>query len=84
VRIPAPDGFGMKAFTTGWRKWATMSLGAYLFIAPWIFGTSEDEASSANASIVGACILAATLRVPIVPGPRAAELIQYVIAKRSL
>ncbi len=44
----------------------------------------EDEASSANASIVGACILAATLRVPIVSGPRAAELIQCVIAKRSL
>ena len=36
---------------------------AYLFIAPWIFGTSEDEASSANAWIVGACLVAATLRV---------------------
>jgi hypothetical protein len=74
----------MKTFTTRWRKGATVSLGAYLFIAPWIFGTSEDEASSANASIVGACILAATLRVPIVSGPRAAELIQCVIAKHSL
>jgi hypothetical protein len=64
----------MKVFTPKWRKWATVLLGAYLFIAPWIFGTSGDEASSANAWIVGACIVAATLRVPIVSGQWAAEL----------
>ncbi len=66
----------MKVFATEWRKWATMSLGAYLFIAPWIFGTSGDKASSANVWIVGACNVAASLRVPIVSGPRAAELIK--------
>jgi SPW repeat-containing protein len=66
----------MKVFATEWRKWATMSLGAYLFIAPWIFGSSGDKANSANVWIVGACIVAATLRVPIVSGPRAAELIK--------
>jgi hypothetical protein len=66
----------MKVFTLRWRKWATVLLGAYLFITPWIFGTSEDGASSANAWIVGACIVAAMLRVPIVSGPRAAELIK--------
>jgi uncharacterized membrane protein len=64
----------MKVLTPKWRKWATVLLGAYLFIAPWILGTSGDEASSANAWIVGACIVAATLRVPIVSGARAAEL----------
>ena len=64
----------MKVLTPRWRKWATQLLGAYLFIAPWIFGTSEGEASSANAWIVGACIIVATLRVPIVSGPRGAEL----------
>jgi hypothetical protein len=74
VRIPAPEGFGMKAFTSRWRKWATVLLGVYLVIAPWIFGTSGDDASSANAWIVGACIAVATLRVPLVSGPRAAEL----------
>ena len=66
----------MKVFTPRRRNWATVLLGAYLFIAPWIFGTIGNEASSANAWIVGACIVAATLRVPIVSGPRAAELIR--------
>jgi hypothetical protein len=66
----------MKVFTPRRRNWATVLLGAYLFIAPWIFGTFGDEASSANAWIVGACIVVATLRVPIVSGPRAAELIK--------
>jgi hypothetical protein len=63
----------MKVFTPRRRNWTTVLLGAYLFIAPWIFGTLEDEASSANAWIVGACIVVATLRVPIVSGPRAAR-----------
>lgn len=51
-------------------------LGAYLFLAPWIFGTSGDGASSANAWIVGACIIVATARVPIVSEVQAAELIK--------
>jgi hypothetical protein len=66
----------MKVFTPRWRKWATVLLGACLFVAPWILGTSGDRASSANSWIVGACIVAATLRVPVVSGPRAAELIR--------
>ena len=66
----------MKVFTPGRRNWTTVLLGAYLFIAPWIFGTFGDEASSANAWIVGTCIVVATLRVPIVSGPRAAKLIR--------
>ena len=66
----------MKVFTLRRRNWAAVLLGAYLFIAPWIFGTFGDEASSANAWIVGTCIVVATLRVPIVSGPRAAELIR--------
>ncbi len=66
----------MEILTLTWCKWATVLLGTYLFTAPWIFGTSGDETSSANAWIVGACIVAATLRVPIVSGPRAAELIR--------
>jgi hypothetical protein len=57
VRIPAPEGFGMKVITPRRRRWTTVFLGAYLFIAPWLFGTSEDEASSTNAWIVGTLIL---------------------------
>ncbi len=59
-----------------WRKWTTVLLGAYLFTAPWIFGISEAETSSANAWIVGVCLVVVTLRVPIVSGPRTAELIK--------
>jgi hypothetical protein len=80
VRIPTPEAFGIKVLTLltprRWRKWTTVLLGAYLLTAPWILGTSGDEATSANAWIVGACIVVATLRVPIVSGPRAAELIK--------
>jgi hypothetical protein len=47
----------MKVITPRRRKWTTVFLGAYLFIAPWLFGTSEDEASSTNAWIVGTLIL---------------------------
>jgi SPW repeat len=67
----------MKVFTPRRRKWATVLLGVYLFIAPWIFESSEDEASSTNAWIVSACIVVATLRVPIVSRPRAAKLIKF-------
>jgi hypothetical protein len=69
----------MKVFTPRRRNWATVLLGAYLSIAPWIFGTSGDEASSANAWIVGACIVAAMLRVPIVYGPQATEPIKFAL-----
>ncbi|MDQ5810628.1 MAG: SPW repeat protein [Actinomycetota bacterium] len=66
----------MKVLTPVWRRWATGLPGAYLFITPWVLGTSRDEASSANAWIVGACIVVATLRVPIVSVPRVAERIK--------
>jgi hypothetical protein len=66
----------MEILAPTWCKWATVLLGTYLFTAPWILGTSGDESSSANAWIVGACIVVVPLRVPIVSGPRAAELIK--------
>ena len=66
----------MKALIPAWRKWTTVLLGAHLFKAPWIFGIFETEASSANAWIVGACIVVAPLRLPVVAGPRTAELIK--------
>lgn len=66
----------MRAFVKGWRKWATVFLGVYLFASPWVFGTPEDKASSANAWIVGISIAVAALRVPIISGPRTAEIIK--------
>ena len=49
---------------------ATVSSTKPLMLSP------SSPASSANAWIVGTCIVVATLRVPIVSGPRAAELIK--------
>ena len=48
----------MELLIPTWRKWTTVLVGAYLFTAPWIFGTSGDGAGSVNAWIVGALILA--------------------------
>lgn len=45
-------------------------------MTPWFLGTSAHAASSANAWIVGVCLVGATLRVPIVSGPRTAEVIR--------
>jgi hypothetical protein len=70
----------MKASFSGWRSWATVLLGVYLFATPWTFGTSGYAASPANASAnawaVGVCLVVATWRVPIVSGPRTAEVIK--------
>jgi hypothetical protein len=66
MRITAPEGLGMKVFTPRRRKTATVLLGVCLFIAPWIFEVPEVEMTSVNAWIVGACIIVAALRVPIV------------------
>ena len=66
----------MKAPVGGWRKWATVLLGVYLFLTPWALGTSAQAASSANAWLVGVCLVGATLRVPIVSGLRTAEAIR--------
>ena len=63
----------MKASFSGWRKWATVLLGVYLFAVPWAFGDLGDTVSSANAWVVGVCLVVATWRVPIVSGPRTAD-----------
>ncbi len=58
---------------TGWRSWATVLLGTYLFFAPWIFGTSEDVESSANAWIVGFWVVVVALLALVIPRFRAVE-----------
>lgn len=66
----------MKASVSGWRKWATALLGVYLFAPPWAFGDLGDTVSSANAWVVGVCLVVAAWRVPIVSGPQTAEVIK--------
>jgi hypothetical protein len=67
---------GMNASVSGWRTWTTVLLGAYLFLTPWAFATSGYAASSANAWVVGVCLVVATWRVPIVSGSRTAEVVK--------
>jgi SPW repeat len=43
----------MKAWTR-WQDWASLVLGVLLFIAPWVFGTATNGASSWDVWIVGA------------------------------
>ena len=64
----------MSAFAKRWRDWATLLIGGYLLFSPWIFGASGDEASSANAWVIGACAAAAALWALLEAGPRAIEL----------
>ncbi len=64
---------------SGWRKWTTVLLGVYLFATPWAFGTSGYAVSSANAWVVGVCLAVAALRMPIVSGPRTAEVFKAVL-----
>jgi hypothetical protein len=69
----------MKASGTRWRERATVLLGAYLFWAPWIFGTFEDMVSSANAWISGACLVVAALRATIISEPLTTELTKIAL-----
>lgn len=66
----------MKASVGGWRKWATVLLGVYLFATPWVLGISGYATGSVNAWLVGAFLIVAALRVPTLFGPQIAEVIK--------
>lgn len=69
----------MKASDTRWCNRATVLLGAYLFWAPWVFGTSADKVSSANAWIAGVCLVVAALRATIISEPLTTELTKVAL-----
>ena len=64
----------MSAFARRWRDWTTLVIGGYLVLTPWIFGTSGDGASSANAWLTGVCVVTLALWALLEAGPRAGEL----------
>jgi len=64
----------VSAFAKRWRDWTTLVIGGYLVFTPWIFGTSGDEASSANAWVTGVCVVTLALWALLEAGPRAGEL----------
>ena len=67
---------GIKASVSERRRRGTALLGACLFGSPWAFGMPADAVGSTNAWLVGAFLIAAALRAPILFGPWAAELIK--------
>jgi hypothetical protein len=64
----------VSAFAKRWRDWTTLVIGGYLVFTPWIFGTSGDEASSANAWVTGVCVVTLALWALLEAGPCAGEL----------
>ncbi len=64
----------MSAFAKRWRVWTTLLIGGYLILTPWIFDTSGDEVSFANAWVAGICVVTAALWALLEAGPRAGEL----------
>lgn len=70
----------MKAIMNlGWRRWATILLGASMFASPCILGISGEEASSVNSWIIGICLVLVAWRVPIVSGPLATGLASIML-----
>ncbi len=64
----------MSALAKRWRDWTTLVIGGYLIFTPWFFGTSGDEASSANAWVAGVWVVTLALWALVEAGPRAGEL----------
>jgi hypothetical protein len=69
----------VSAFAKRWRDWTTLVIGGYLIFAPCFFGTSGDEASSANAWVIGVWVVTLALWALVEAGPRAGELIRVWI-----
>ena len=69
----------MSALAKRWRDWTTLVTGGYLIFTPWFFGTSGDEASSANAWVTGVWVVTLALWALVEVGPRAGELIRVWI-----
>jgi SPW repeat len=50
----------MRSFTR-WQSWLNVIVGIWLFISPWVLGTTSDNAAAWNAWIIGAAIFVVAL-----------------------
>ena len=62
-----------------WQDWGNVALATTLFLAPWLFGTSGDGASSWNAWISGLLIGSVALWALASPNAKAAQWTNIVI-----
>ena len=58
----------MKAWTRI-EDWTNLLVGAYLLLAPFLFGTAGDAASSGNAYVLGSAIVVVALWALAAPHP---------------
>jgi hypothetical protein len=68
---------GIRSWTT-FEGWANLVLGVYLFAVPFLFGTTEEAASSWNAYVVGAVVAVVAVWALVAPASKAAEWINVV------
>jgi|SRR6516165_5262247 len=65
----------MKAWTR-WQDWVSLVLGVLLFLAPWVFGTATNGASSWDAWIIG--VIGVILALGALALPRTASLTEGI------
>lgn len=61
-----------------WQDWILVIGGAWLFVAPWVLGTSTDAASSWNAWILAVLVVVAGWWSLARPGDRTPEWLQVL------
>ena len=58
---------------TRWQSWLNIVGGIWLFISPWVLGTTSDAATAWNAWIIGAAIFVVALIALGTPASAAAK-----------
>jgi hypothetical protein len=64
---------------TRWQSWLNIVVGIWLFISPWVLGTTSDAATAWNAWIIGAAIFVVALIALGTPASAAAPWINVVL-----
>ena len=64
---------------TRWQSWLNIIVGIWLFISPWVLGTTSDAATAWNAWIIGAAIVVVALIALGTPASAAAPWINVVL-----
>jgi SPW repeat len=64
---------------TRWQSWLNLVVGVWLFISPWVLGTTSDAATAWNAWIIGAAIFVVALIALGTPASVAAPWVNVVL-----
>jgi hypothetical protein len=64
---------------TRWQSWLNLVVGIWLFISPWVLGTTSDAATAWNAWIIGVAIFVVALLASSTPASAAAPWANVVL-----